>query len=192
MFSRNVTAFLILLKKTVCPIDTHDEIVRETLMTRDGQVVNPQIRDRLARRPSLLIRERRWRISCCASTSATAGPSSACFCPRSGSTPGLLPECACAPRRAAWTTRRVGDRPRAVVAPSDTVAAGLLPGSHPDGIAEPDRRLADRTGRRQRRQRTVADSPAAIRPTAPNHAGIDRILKAVACNVIRPPGIGRR
>jgi H+-translocating NAD(P) transhydrogenase subunit alpha len=49
MFSRNVTAFLTLLKKNGLPaIDTQDEIVRDTLITRDGQVVNAQIRDRLA------------------------------------------------------------------------------------------------------------------------------------------------
>ncbi len=49
MFSRNVTAFLTLLKKNGLPaIDTQDEIVRDTLITRDGQVVNAQIRERLA------------------------------------------------------------------------------------------------------------------------------------------------
>ncbi len=49
MFSRNVTAFLALLKKNGLPaIDTQDEIVRDTLITRDGQVVNAQIRERLA------------------------------------------------------------------------------------------------------------------------------------------------
>jgi NAD(P) transhydrogenase subunit alpha len=48
MFSRNVTAFLVLLKKNGLPaVDTQDEIVRDTLITRDGQVVNAQIRDRL-------------------------------------------------------------------------------------------------------------------------------------------------
>jgi NAD(P) transhydrogenase subunit alpha len=49
MFSRNITAFLVHLKKNGLPaIDTQDEIVRDTLITRDGQVVNPQIRERLA------------------------------------------------------------------------------------------------------------------------------------------------
>jgi H+-translocating NAD(P) transhydrogenase subunit alpha len=49
MFSRNVTAFLVLLKKNGLPtLDTQDEIVRDTLLTRDGQIVNAQIRDRLA------------------------------------------------------------------------------------------------------------------------------------------------
>lgn len=48
MFSRNVTAFLLLLKKSGLPtLDTQDEIVRDTLVTRDGQVVNPAIRERL-------------------------------------------------------------------------------------------------------------------------------------------------
>jgi H+-translocating NAD(P) transhydrogenase subunit alpha len=49
MFSRNITAFLVYLKKNGLPtLDTQDEIVRDTLITRDGQVVNPQLRDRLA------------------------------------------------------------------------------------------------------------------------------------------------
>jgi NAD(P) transhydrogenase subunit alpha len=48
MFSRNVTAFLGLLKKSLPQLDTQDEIVRDTLVTRDGQVVNAQIRERLA------------------------------------------------------------------------------------------------------------------------------------------------
>jgi NAD(P) transhydrogenase subunit alpha len=49
MFSRNITAFLVLLKKNGLPaLDMQDEIVRDTLITRDGQVMNPQIRDRLA------------------------------------------------------------------------------------------------------------------------------------------------
>ncbi len=49
MFSRNVTAFLLHLKKHGLPtLDTQDEIVRDTLVTRDGQVVNPQILERLA------------------------------------------------------------------------------------------------------------------------------------------------
>jgi H+-translocating NAD(P) transhydrogenase subunit alpha len=49
MFSRNITAFLVLLKKHGLPaIDMTDEIVRDTLVTRDGQVVNAQIRERLA------------------------------------------------------------------------------------------------------------------------------------------------
>jgi H+-translocating NAD(P) transhydrogenase subunit alpha len=49
MFSRNITAFLVLLKKNGLPaVDMQDEIVRDTLITRDGQVVNSQIRDRLA------------------------------------------------------------------------------------------------------------------------------------------------
>jgi type III pantothenate kinase len=34
----------------------------------------------------------------------------------------------------------------------------------------------------------VSRFPLEIRLDAPNHAGVDRILNAVACNVIRPPG----
>jgi NAD(P) transhydrogenase subunit alpha len=48
MFSRNVTAFLIHLRQQGLPnTDAKDEIVRETLVTRGGQVVHPLIQDRL-------------------------------------------------------------------------------------------------------------------------------------------------
>jgi H+-translocating NAD(P) transhydrogenase subunit alpha len=48
MFSRNVTAFLIHLRQQGLPnTDTKDEIVRETLVTRGGQIVHPLIQDRL-------------------------------------------------------------------------------------------------------------------------------------------------
>jgi len=49
MFSRNVSAFLIHLYKQGLPDpDVKDEIVRETLVTRRGEVVHPKVRDRLA------------------------------------------------------------------------------------------------------------------------------------------------
>jgi H+-translocating NAD(P) transhydrogenase subunit alpha len=49
MFSRNVTAFLVHLRQQGLPnVETTDEIVRETLVTRAGEVVHPLIRDRLA------------------------------------------------------------------------------------------------------------------------------------------------
>jgi H+-translocating NAD(P) transhydrogenase subunit alpha len=49
MFSRNVSAFLIHLHKQGLPDpDVKDEIVRETLVTRRGEVVHPKVRDRLA------------------------------------------------------------------------------------------------------------------------------------------------
>ena len=42
MFSRNVTAFLIHLRQQGLPdANTTDEIVRETLLTRSGEVVHP-------------------------------------------------------------------------------------------------------------------------------------------------------
>jgi NAD(P) transhydrogenase subunit alpha len=48
MFSSNVTAFLLnLVKQGVPAIDSDDEIIRETLITRDGVVVHGRLRDQL-------------------------------------------------------------------------------------------------------------------------------------------------
>ena len=48
MFSRNVAAFLAHLRQQGLPeVNTTDEIVRETLVTKGGEVVHPVIRDRL-------------------------------------------------------------------------------------------------------------------------------------------------
>lgn len=48
MFSRNVAAFLVHLYQQGLPnIDRNDEITRETLVTAGGEVVHPQVRDRL-------------------------------------------------------------------------------------------------------------------------------------------------
>jgi NAD(P) transhydrogenase subunit alpha len=48
MFSRNVTAFLIHMRQLGLPeFDLKDEIIRETLVTRSGQLVHPVVRDRL-------------------------------------------------------------------------------------------------------------------------------------------------
>ena len=48
MFSRNVTAFLVHLRQQGLPeVDRQDEIVRETLVTRSGEVVHAMVRDRL-------------------------------------------------------------------------------------------------------------------------------------------------
>jgi H+-translocating NAD(P) transhydrogenase subunit alpha len=48
MFSRNVTAFLLYLRQQGLPeIDVSDEIIRETLVTRAGDVVHPLVRDKL-------------------------------------------------------------------------------------------------------------------------------------------------
>ena len=48
MFSRNVTAFLLHMRQLGLPeLDLKDEIIRETLVTRSGQLVHPVVRDRL-------------------------------------------------------------------------------------------------------------------------------------------------
>jgi NAD(P) transhydrogenase subunit alpha len=46
MYARNITAFLLhLVKDGKLQLDLEDEIVRETLLTRGGEVVNPRIRE---------------------------------------------------------------------------------------------------------------------------------------------------
>jgi NAD(P) transhydrogenase subunit alpha len=46
MYARNVSAFLLhLVKDGKLQLNLDDEIVRETLLTRDGEVVNPRIRE---------------------------------------------------------------------------------------------------------------------------------------------------
>lgn len=46
MYARNLTAFLqLLVKEGKLQINVQDEIVRETLVTRDGEVVNPRLRE---------------------------------------------------------------------------------------------------------------------------------------------------
>jgi len=46
MYSRNLSAFLLhLVKDGKLRIDTDDEIVRETLLTQGGEVVNKRVRD---------------------------------------------------------------------------------------------------------------------------------------------------
>jgi NAD(P) transhydrogenase subunit alpha len=45
MYSRNLAAFLgLLVKKSVLNIDMKDDIIRETLLTRDGQIVSERVR----------------------------------------------------------------------------------------------------------------------------------------------------
>jgi NAD(P) transhydrogenase subunit alpha len=54
MYSRNIITFLTHLlgktgaQQTAVPIDIADEITRETLLTRDGEVVHPRVRELLA------------------------------------------------------------------------------------------------------------------------------------------------
>jgi NAD(P) transhydrogenase subunit alpha len=46
MYARNITAFLLhLVKDGKLQLDLNDEIVRETLLTRDGEVVNARARE---------------------------------------------------------------------------------------------------------------------------------------------------
>ena len=46
MYARNITAFLLhLVKDGNLQLDLEDEIVRETLLTRGGEVVNPRVRE---------------------------------------------------------------------------------------------------------------------------------------------------
>jgi NAD(P) transhydrogenase subunit alpha len=44
MYSKNVANFLLLLNKQGMNLDSEDEIVRETLITRGGEVVNARLR----------------------------------------------------------------------------------------------------------------------------------------------------
>jgi NAD(P) transhydrogenase subunit alpha len=54
MYSRNITTFLLHLlgkdgaKQTTLPLSTEDEITRETLLTHNGDVVHPRVRDLLS------------------------------------------------------------------------------------------------------------------------------------------------
>ena len=46
MYARNLTAFLLhLVKEGQLRLDTSDEIVRETLLTQGGEVVNKRVRE---------------------------------------------------------------------------------------------------------------------------------------------------
>jgi NAD(P) transhydrogenase subunit alpha len=46
MYARNLSAFLLHLFKDGAPrLDRADEIVRETLLTRGGEVANPRVRE---------------------------------------------------------------------------------------------------------------------------------------------------
>jgi NAD(P) transhydrogenase subunit alpha len=44
MYAKNVSNFLLLLNKQGMNLDSEDEIVRETLITRGGEVVNARLR----------------------------------------------------------------------------------------------------------------------------------------------------
>jgi len=48
MFSKNIATFLLhLVKKGELQLNLEDEITRETLVTRDGEIVNPAVREAL-------------------------------------------------------------------------------------------------------------------------------------------------
>jgi NAD(P) transhydrogenase subunit alpha len=53
MYSKNILTFLLHLlgkegaTQSALPINTDDEIVRETLLTRDGEVVHPRVKELL-------------------------------------------------------------------------------------------------------------------------------------------------
>jgi NAD(P) transhydrogenase subunit alpha len=48
MYARNITTFLMhLVKEGKFELDLSDEITRETLVTRDGEVVHPRVREAL-------------------------------------------------------------------------------------------------------------------------------------------------
>ncbi len=102
-------------------------------------------------------------------------------------TSGSLPECSAQlavphGQPVVWETVR-----ERLSLPAGTVVRGYLSGSHPHGMAGlidgwPDEWPPPTI------VNELARIPSAIRPAAPKNAGMDRILKAVACNVIRPPG----
>jgi len=46
MYARNITVFLLhLVKDGQLRLDTNDEIIRETLLTQSGEVVNKRVRE---------------------------------------------------------------------------------------------------------------------------------------------------
>jgi NAD(P) transhydrogenase subunit alpha len=46
MYARNLTAFLqLIVKKGQLDLNMQDDIIRETLLTRDGQIVNLRVRE---------------------------------------------------------------------------------------------------------------------------------------------------
>ena len=46
MYARNITAFLLhLVKDDKLQLNLEDEIIRETLLTQDGEVVNARVRE---------------------------------------------------------------------------------------------------------------------------------------------------
>jgi NAD(P) transhydrogenase subunit alpha len=53
MYSKNITTFLLhLIHEGQLQLDVEDEIVRETLIARDGEIVNPRVRELLGSGPA--------------------------------------------------------------------------------------------------------------------------------------------
>jgi type III pantothenate kinase len=107
------------------------------------------------------------------------------FLSATGTNTGGLPECAADlaiphGQSVVWETVRERLSLR-----SRQVACGCISGSHPDGIAS---LLAGWPSDWPRPAviNELSRIPAEIRPQVPTNAGLDRILKAVACNLIRP------
>jgi type III pantothenate kinase len=108
------------------------------------------------------------------------------FLSAAGSNTGGLPECAAnlaIPHGQSVMWESVRER---LSLRSGQVACGFISGSHPDGIAS---LLAGWPSDWPRPVviNELSRIPPEIRPQVPTNAGLDRILKAVACNLIRPP-----
>jgi NAD(P) transhydrogenase subunit alpha len=53
MYAKNITTFLLeMIKEGKVAIDMDNEVVRDTLVTRDGQVVHPRVREALDLSPA--------------------------------------------------------------------------------------------------------------------------------------------
>jgi type III pantothenate kinase len=108
------------------------------------------------------------------------------FLSAAGSNTGGLPECAAnlaIPHGQSVMWESVRER---LSLRSGQVACGFISGSHPDGITS----LLAGWPSDWPRPVVINDLsriPPEIRPQVPTNAGLDRILKAVACNLIRPP-----
>ncbi len=58
MYARNLTAFLLhFVKDGKLQLDTKDEIIRETLLTQNGEIVSPRLREFFSL-PALATQER--------------------------------------------------------------------------------------------------------------------------------------
>ncbi|MGA1043938.1 MAG: hypothetical protein ACO3ZY_01840, partial [Phycisphaerales bacterium] len=62
MYARNLAAFMALLAKSGAPSlvggdadPSSDEILRDTLFCRDGQVASPRVRERLGEKPAAVV-----------------------------------------------------------------------------------------------------------------------------------------